>query len=123
MWAHTLSSQMAAAAIKRESDHLVAFCGYLNILDYANGMLMGSLGISPFSPLKYLYHAYHEYVRNTGLTNPLSLTQFGLSLPYAMKENVNQYLKKHTSEGKRTNLVINVEKSQHGLPRLNFNEN
>lgn len=119
---HRQQRSEEAAEIKRESDHLVAFCSYLIALDYPNGMLMGSLGISPFSPLKYLYHAYHEYVKNIGLTNPLSLTQFGLSLPYAMKENGKQYLKKHTSEGKKTNLVINTEKSQDWLSRLNFDE-
>ena len=44
--------------IKRESDHLVDFYSYLNALDNPNGMLIGNLGIHPFNPKKYLYHAY-----------------------------------------------------------------
>ena len=86
-----------ATAIKRESDHLVDFCSYLNALDYPNGMLIGNLGIIPFNPKKYLYYAYIEYIRNTGLNNPLSLSDFGASLNYAINEN-----KKHTSKNELT---------------------
>ncbi|WP_392552726.1 primase-like DNA-binding domain-containing protein [Orbus wheelerorum] len=114
---HNQQQSEEATAIKRESDHLVDFCSYLTTLDYPNGMFIGNLGIIPFSPKKYLYHAYIEYMRNTGLNNPLSLTQFGTSLNYAINENKKAYIKKRTNTGVKTNLEINLEISRDWLPR------
>ncbi|OCG24709.1 hypothetical protein A9G11_03385 [Gilliamella sp. wkB108] len=114
---HKQQQSEEATAIKRESDHLVDFCSYLDALDYPNGMFMGGLGITPFNPRRYLYHAYIEYIRNTGLNNPLSLTQFGTSLNYAMKENGKNYIRKRSNKGMRTNVEINTYTSQDWLPR------
>ncbi|MDF7670122.1 primase-helicase zinc-binding domain-containing protein [Orbaceae bacterium ESL0721] len=106
-----------ANAIKREADHLIDFCSYLIAQDEPNGMLVGNLGITPFNPRKYLFHAYNEYMRNTGLTKPLSLTQFGLSMDYAVKENGKEYKKKRIAAGMRTNLELNLDTSCDWLPR------
>ena len=114
---HQQQQSDEATAIKRESDHLVDFCSYLDTLDYPNGMFMGGLGITPFNPRRYLYHAYIEYIRNTGLNNPLSLTQFGTSLNYPMKENGKNYIRKRSNKGMRTNVEINTYTSQDWLPR------
>lgn len=114
---HQYQQSDEAKEIKRESDHLVDFCSYLNALDYPTGMLMGNLGIIPFSPKRYLYHAYTEYVRNTGLSNPLSLTSFGTSLSYAMKENGKRYIKRRMTSGVKTNLEINEDISKDWLPK------
>lgn len=80
-------------------------------------MFMGSFGIPPFNPRRYLYHAYIEYIRNTGLNNPLSLTQFGTSLNYAMKEKGKNYIRKRSNKGMSTNVEINTYTSQDWLPR------
>jgi putative DNA primase/helicase len=114
---HQQQQSDEATAIKRESDHLVDFCSYLDALDYPNGMLMGNLGIIPFNPKKYLYHAYIEYVRNTGLNNPLSLSGFGSSLNYAINENRKAYIKKRTNIGVKTNLEINPDMCKDWLPK------
>lgn len=114
---HNQQQSEEATAIKRESDHLVDFCSYLDTLDYPNGMLIGNLGIIPFNPKRYLYHAYIEYVRNTGLTNPLSLSGFGASLNYNINENKKAYIKKRTNTGIKTNLEINLDISKDWLPR------
>lgn len=114
---HQQQQSEEATAIKRESDHLVDFCSYLNALDYPNGMLIGNLGIIPFNPQKYLYHAYIEYVRNTGLSNPLSLSGFGSSLNYAINENRKAYIKKRTNIGVKTNLEINPDMCKDWLPK------
>lgn len=114
---HQQQQSEEATAIKRESDHLVDFCSYLNALDYPNGMLIGNLGIIPFNPQKYLYHAYIEYVRNTGLNNPLSLSGFGSSLNYAINENRKAYIKKRTNIGVKTNLEINPDMCKDWLPK------
>ena len=107
--------------IKRESDHLVDFYSYLNALDNPNGMLIGNLGIHPFNPKKYLYHAYVDiycwYIRNIGLSNHLILLQFGKSLNYAMNENGKQYMKKRFSVGVKTNLELNLSTSEDWLPK------
>ena len=114
---HKQQQSEEAMTIKRESDHLVDFCSYLNALDNPNGMLIGNLGIHPFSPKKYLYHAYVEYIRNIGLSNHLTLTQFGKSLNYAMNENGKQYMKKRFSVGVKTNLELNLSTSEDWLPK------
>lgn len=103
--------------IKPESDYLIDFCSYIDALDYPNGMLIGNLGIIPFNPKRYLYHAYIEYVRNTRLTNPLSLSGFGASLNYAINENKKAYIKKRTNTDVKTNLEINLDTSRDWLPR------
>ncbi|MWP48447.1 MULTISPECIES: primase-helicase zinc-binding domain-containing protein [unclassified Gilliamella] len=114
---HQQQQSDEATAIKRESDHLVDFCSYLDVLDHPNGMFIGNMGIMPFNPRKYLYHAYIEYVRNTGLNNPLSLSGFGLSLNYAVKENRKAYIKKRTNIGVKTNLEINPDMCKDWLPK------
>lgn len=114
---HMQQKSDEAIEIKRESDHLIAFCSYLDALDYPNGMFIGSLGTIPFSPRKYLYHAYIEFMRNNGLNNPLSLPQFGVSISYAMNENGKRYHKKRTNQGIRTNLDINIQLSGDWLPK------
>ena len=114
---HKQQQSEEATTIKRESDHLVDFCSYFDALDSPNGMSVGNLGITPFNPRKYLYHSYIEYIRNTGLNNPLSLTQFGTSLSYAMNENGKQYMKKRFTVGVKTNLELNLNASKDWLPK------
>ena len=114
---HKQQQSEEATTIKRESDHLVDFCSYFDALDSPNGMSVGNLGITPFNPRKYLYHAYIEYIRNTGLNNPLSLTQFGTSLSYAMNENGKQHIKKRYTAGNKTNLELNLNASKDWLPK------
>ena len=114
---HKQQQSEEAKTIKRESDHLVDFCSYFDALDNPNGMLIGNLGIIPFNPRKYVYHAYIEYIRNTGLNNPLSLTQFGASLNYALNENGKQYMKKRFTAGIKTNLELNSNADKDWLPK------
>ena len=114
---HKQQQSEEAKAIKRQSDHLVDFCSYFDVLDSPNGMLVGNLGIIPFNPRKYVYHAYIEYIRNTGLNNPLSLTQFGTSLSYALNENGKQYMKKRYTAGIKTNLELNSNADKDWLPK------
>ena len=114
---HKQQQSEEATTIKRESNHLVDFCSYFDALNNPNGMLIGNLGITPFNPRNYLYHAYIEYIRNTGLNNPLSLTQFGTSLSYAMNENGKQYMKKRFTVGVKTNLELNSNADKDWLPK------
>ena len=119
---HKQQQSDEAKTIKRESDHLVDFCSYFDALDNPNGMLIGNLGIIPFNPRKYVYHAYIEYIRNTGLNNPLSLTQFGASLNYALNENGKQYMKKRFTAGIKTNLELNSNADKDWLPKAEHEE-
>lgn len=75
-----------ALAIKREGDSLVDFCGYLLASVACDGMFIGNAEIVPFSPRKYLYHAYLAYMRANGLNKPVSLMRFGTDMPGAMAE-------------------------------------
>jgi phage/plasmid-associated DNA primase len=44
-------------------------------------MFIGNAEIVPFSPRKYLYHAYMAYMRANGLNKPVSLMRFGTDMP------------------------------------------
>ncbi|OCG08044.1 hypothetical protein A9G13_07560 [Gilliamella sp. wkB178] len=107
-----------ALEIKRNTDSLVDFCGYLLASVQADGLLMGNANILPFNPRKYLYHAYLEFMRGNGLNKPLSLMQFGLSLPACMAEYGKKYMKRKTKTGIRTNLDINHPISDDWLSKI-----
>ncbi|MCL6742795.1 DUF5906 domain-containing protein [Kosakonia sp. R1.Fl] len=104
-----------ALAIKREGDSLVDFCGYLKASDTCDGMLIGNAEILPFSPRRYLYHAYLSYMAAHGLGKPVSLTRFGSDMPGAMAEYGKEYLKRRMSQGMRSNITLK-EDSEDWLP-------
>ncbi|HCL6754163.1 DNA primase family protein [Citrobacter freundii] len=95
-----------ALAIKREGDSLVDFCGYLMASVVCDGMLIGNAEIVPFSPRKYLYHAYLAYMRANGLSKPVSLMRFGTDMPGAMAEYGKEYQKRKTKHGIRSNVTL-----------------
>jgi putative DNA primase/helicase len=49
----------------------VDFCGYLMASVVCDGMFIGNAEIVPFSPRRYLYHAYMAYMRANGLNKPV----------------------------------------------------
>lgn len=95
-----------ALAIKREGDSLVDFCGYLLASVACDGMFIGNAEIVPFSPRKYLYHAYLAYMRANGLNKPVSLMRFGTDMPGAMAEYGKAYQKRRTKHGIRSNVTL-----------------
>ncbi|HBN1947615.1 TPA: DNA primase [Escherichia coli] len=88
-----------ALAIKREGDSLVDFCGYLMSLVKCEGMMVGNAEIVPFSPRRYLYHAYLAYMSAHGLGKPVSLTRFGTDMPGAMAEYGKEYKRAKCTKG------------------------
>ena len=88
-----------ALLIKREGDSLVDFCGYLMSLVKCEGMIVGNAEIVPFSPRRYLYHAYLAYMSAHGLGKPVSLTRFGTDMPGAMTEYGKEYKRAKCTKG------------------------
>ncbi|HGV3576538.1 DNA primase family protein [Escherichia coli] len=88
-----------ALAIKREGDSLVDFCGYLMSLVKCEGMMVGNAEIVPFSPRRYLYHAYLAYMSAHGMGKPVSLTRFGTDMPGAMAEYGKEYKRAKCTKG------------------------
>lgn len=88
-----------ALAIKREGDSLVDFCGYLMALLECEGMIVGNAEMTPFSPRRYLYHAYLSYMSAHGLGKPVSLTRFGTDMPGAMAEYGEEYKRRQCTRG------------------------
>lgn len=86
-----------ALAIKREGDSVVYFCGYLMASVVCDGMFIGNAEIVPFSPRRYLYHAYLAYMRANGLNKQVSLMQFGTDMHGAMAEYGKEYQKRKQS--------------------------
>lgn len=103
---HEQQKSEEALAIKREGDSLVDFCGYLMASVVCDGMFIGNAEIVPFSPRKYLYHAYLAYMRANGLNKPVSLMRFGTDMPGAMAEYGKEYKKRKTKHGIRSNVTM-----------------
>jgi putative DNA primase/helicase len=104
---HEQQKSEEALTIKREGDSLVDFCGYLLASANCDGMMIGNAEIIPFSPRRYLYHAYLAYMRANGLNKPVSLTRFGSDMPGAMAEYGKQYQKHRTKHGIQSNISLN----------------
>lgn len=113
---HEQQKSEEALAIKREGDSLVDFCGYLMASVLCDGMFIGNAEIVPFSPRRYLYHAYLAYMRANGLTKPVSLMRFGIDMPGAMAEYGKDYQKRKTKLGIRSNVTLN-EDSDEWMPQ------
>ncbi|WP_097418716.1 primase-like DNA-binding domain-containing protein [Escherichia coli] len=104
-----------ALVIKREGDSLVDFCGYLMSSVMCDGLLVGNAEIIPFSPRRYLYHAYLAYMRAHGFGKPVTLTRFGKDMPGAMAEYGREYMKRKTKHGLRSNVTL-TEESEDWMP-------
>lgn len=82
------------------------FCGYLMASVVCDGMFIGNAEIVPFSPRRYLYHAYLAYMRANGLNKPVSLMRFGTDMHGAMAEYGKEYQKRKTKQGIRSNVTL-----------------
>ncbi|PHM39615.1 DNA primase [Xenorhabdus mauleonii] len=107
-----------ALDIKRGTDPLVDFCGYLVASNEADGLLIGNAEIVPFNPRKYLYHAYLAYMKGNNLNKPVSVTRFGMDMPGALSEYSQHYLRKKSKQGIRSNLDLNIDTAIEWLPQL-----
>ncbi len=115
---HEQQKSEEALAIKREGDSLVDFCGYLMASVVCDGMFIGNAEIVPFSPRRYLYHAYLAYMRANGLSKPVSLMRFGTDMPGAMAEYGKEYQKRKTKLGIRSNVTLHND-SEDWMPMCN----
>lgn len=117
---HEQQKSEEALTIKREGDSLVDFCGYLMASVVCDGMFIGNAEIVPFSPRRYLYHAYMAYMRANGLNKPVSLMRFGTDMPGAMAEYGKKYDKRKTKHGIRSNVTLHDD-SEDWMPSCNSN--
>ncbi|BBS21763.1 DNA primase [Klebsiella quasipneumoniae] len=115
---HEQQKSEEALTIKREGDSLVDFCGYLMASVVCDGMFIGNAEIVPFSPRRYLYHAYMAYMRANGLSKPVSLRRFGTDMPGAMAEYGKKYEKRKTKHGIRSNVTLHDD-SEDWMPSCN----
>ncbi|PHM29047.1 DNA primase [Xenorhabdus budapestensis] len=98
-----------ALDIKRGTDSMVDFCGYLIASHEPDGLLIGNAEIVPFNPRKYLYHSYLAYMKGNNLNKPVSVTRFGMDMPGALAEYGQHYLHKKSKQGIRSNLSLNLD--------------
>ncbi|WP_420882907.1 DUF5906 domain-containing protein [Xenorhabdus ehlersii] len=118
---HLLAEQQKSAEaldIKRSTDPLVDFCGYLLATDEADGLLIGNAEIMPFNPRKYLYHAYLAYMKGNNLNKPVSVTRFGMDMSGALAEYGQHYLRKKSKHGIRSNLNLDLDTAIEWMPKL-----
>lgn len=106
-----------AMRIKRDTDPMVDFCGYLFATAEPNGLHMGNASIQPLQPRRYLYHAYLAYMEANGDRNPLSMKTFSQALESILHEYGKNCLKRRTKTGVQTNLGLTDESSVDWLPK------
>ncbi len=106
-----------AREVKRETDPLMDFCGYLSEVSTPNGLYMGNANIIPANPRKYLYHAYLSFMEARGHKYPMNLTAFGRAVPQTLKEYEMMLLKRKTNQGIQTNLILNEDCEADWLPK------
>ena len=111
-----------ALEIKRSSDSLVDFCGYLLAVQAPSGLYMGNGNIRPSNPRKYLYHAYLSFMEARGHQHPINLSLFGKFIPQTMKEYEIEFLKRKTNQGVQTNLILNEDCEADWLPKSDINQ-
>ncbi|WP_342355495.1 phage/plasmid primase, P4 family [Xenorhabdus budapestensis] len=111
-----------ALDIKRGTDPLVDFCGYLIASNETDGLLIGNAEIVPFNPRKYLYHAYLAYMKGNNLHKPISVTRFGMDMLGALAEYSQHYLRKKSKYGIRSNLSLNIDTAIEWMPKLTRND-
>ena len=111
-----------ALEVKRSSDSLVDFCGYLLAIPSASGLYMGNGNIRPSNPRKYLYHAYLSFMEARGHQHPITLSLFGKFIPQSMKEYEIEFLKRKTNQGVQTNLILNEDCEADWLPRSDIKQ-
>nr|WP_308686625.1 toprim domain-containing protein [Xenorhabdus bovienii] len=107
-----------ALDIKRGSDPIIDFCGYLIASHEPDGLLIGNAEIMPFNPHKYLYHAYLAYMKGNNLNKPVSVTRFGMDMPGALAEYGQHYLRKKSKQGIRSNLSLDINTAIEWMPKL-----
>ncbi|NRN30110.1 toprim domain-containing protein [Photorhabdus heterorhabditis] len=107
-----------ALDIKRGTDPLVDFCGYLLASNEADGLLIGNAEIMPFNPRKYLYHSYLAYMKGNNLNKPISVTRFGMDMSGALAEYSQHYLRKKSKHGIRSNLSLDIDTAIEWMPKL-----
>ncbi|MCC8367276.1 toprim domain-containing protein [Xenorhabdus sp. PB61.4] len=110
-----------ALDIKRGTDSMVDFCGYLIASHEPDGLLIGNAEIVPFNPRKYLYHSYLAYMKGNNLNKPVSVTRFGMDMPGALAEYGQHYLRKKSKHGIRSNLSLNLDTAVEWMPKLTGN--
>jgi len=110
-------SSEEALSIKRQTDPLVDFCGYLTILSTPEGMMIGNANITPTNPRRYLYHAYLSFMAARGYQHVMNLTAFGLAVPQTLREYEKTMLKRKTRLGMQTNVVLSEECEAEWLPK------
>lgn len=106
-----------AMRIKRDSDPMVDFCGYLLSTAEPNGLHMGNASIRPIQPRRYLYHAYLAYMEANGYRNPISMKSFSQALESILREYGLNYLKRRTKSGIQTNLDLTDDSNADWLPK------
>lgn len=83
-------------------------------------MVIGNAEITPFSPRRYLYHAYLAYMAAHGLNKPMSLTSFGRDMPGMMAEYGEEYLRKQRTrnpdKGRIASNVVLKDEADEWLP-------
>lgn len=106
---HEQQKSAEALDIKRGTDPLMDFCGYLINSDNLDGLMVGSLAVTPTNPRKYLYHAYITFMEAKNHKHPLNLTAFGKAMISAMEEHGGSYQRHKTRSGFITNVKLNED--------------
>lgn len=96
-----------ALLIKIKSDHITAFCSYLETTEETNGLFIGNASMMN-NYRTHLYPAYLAYTEANNIKNTLTLNNFSESLSQGLAQNKCKfpYKSKRTKEGFRSNVIF-----------------
>ena len=96
----------SALSVKRASDPIIDFCGYISFMDQPHGLFLGGNANIQRNPRKFVYHLYLSYLAFNGLNRPLSNRDFAQELRLAAKEYGQNYLSRTINGRAQTNITI-----------------
>lgn len=93
-----------AMEIRKETDHVLSFVGWLVFGDAPTGMMLGANTLTKTNVRKFVYHLYLAYADYYG-HKPLAPLSLAKSLKQSAKELGERYIDKKTKIGKQTNIT------------------
>ncbi|EPR5420680.1 DNA primase family protein [Escherichia coli] len=95
-----------ALAIKQQTDPVIEFCQFLNILEEARGLMMGGGGDSvKYTTRNSLYRVYLAFMAYAGRSKPLNVAEFSKAMKPAAKVYGHEYITRKVKGVTQTNAI------------------
>ncbi len=93
-----------ALDVKKQSDHVLAFVGYLTFMEVPHGLYFGGCNAGWERARRFVYRMYIDYCNYVGVKHPLSAQQLSTSIKSSAKEYGSEYLTRLVKGRTQTNI-------------------